>query len=126
MQLLKDASRALATWNHVSKSDQPACVGETKTNAYDLINTRVANKKQSKVKNYMQLRGTLYAKVGLLHQTIPNDTSTIARRSNTCLVPYAGRSNENSHVCDLINTPVASDFINTLVTKKKNEINREI
>ena len=35
------------------------CVGETKTNAYDLINTLVANKKQSKVKRYMQLRGTV-------------------------------------------------------------------
>ena len=49
MELLKDDSRALATWNHVSKSDQPVCVGETNTNACDLINKLVANKKQSKV-----------------------------------------------------------------------------
>ena len=34
------------------------CVGETKTNAYDLINTLVAKKNKSKVKRYMQLRGT--------------------------------------------------------------------
>ena len=54
MELLKDDSRAVATCNHASISDQPVCVGETNTNACDFINMLVPNKKQSNVKRNMQ------------------------------------------------------------------------
>ena len=54
MELLKDDSRAVATSNHASISDQPVCVGETNTNACDFINMLVPNKKQSNVKRNMQ------------------------------------------------------------------------